>query len=169
MSEAQDQDLRQAHLERLQQMPIFGGVSEAALGFLLDGAQRVEVPQGEFFFREREPGTSMFVLESGRVCLLKSRSGEQEVLGELGPGDCFGEMALIDLHPRSASVRSLAPCTAVELPSQLLYRLYERDQEQFTLIVLNLARELSRRLRDTDERLFEHGLHAPGAAGPLRT
>ena len=71
-----------------------------------------------------------------------------------GPGDCFGEMALLDLYPRSASVRAEADCTAIELAPDNLLRLFEHDAEQFALIQMNIAREMSRRLRATDELLF---------------
>jgi CRP/FNR family cyclic AMP-dependent transcriptional regulator len=70
----------------------------------------------------------------------------------LARGDCFGEMALIDLNPRSASVVAVEDCIALEISHQALYVLYEHYLEQFTLIQMNL-REVSRRLRALDERL----------------
>jgi CRP-like cAMP-binding protein len=70
------------------------------------------------------------------------------------PGDCVGEMALMDLFPRSASVRALSDCTAIRLTPQDLLRLFETDVEQFAMIQMNLGREVSRRLRHTDELLF---------------
>ena len=73
---------------------------------------------------------------------------------EFVPGDCFGEMALMDLFPRSASIRALADCTAIELTPDDLMRLYEHDLEQFTLVQMNIGREVCRRLRATDELLF---------------
>ena len=96
----------------------------------------------------------MYVLESGRVTVSKSWQGHQLLLRRLGDGDCFGEMALLDLFPRSASVRADADCSAIELSSVNLYRLFEHDAEQFALIQMNIAREMSRRLRVTDDLLF---------------
>jgi CRP-like cAMP-binding protein len=63
-------------------------------------------------------------------------------------------MALLDLCPRSASVRAVEDCSAIELSSANLYRLFERDVEQFALIQMNIGREMSRRLRITDDLLF---------------
>ncbi|MDH5538502.1 MAG: cyclic nucleotide-binding domain-containing protein [Rhizobacter sp.] len=114
----------------------------------------MSLAQGEFFFRQGEPGESMFVLERGRVEILKERTGaEPHVLRDLGAGDCFGEMAIMDLAPRSASVRALEDCVAIEVSSANLMRLYQKDLEQFALIEMNLGRELSRRLREADERM----------------
>jgi CRP/FNR family cyclic AMP-dependent transcriptional regulator len=141
-------------IELLQQMPIFGAIREDALAYLLEPAPSVHVAAGAYFFREGEPAQSMYVLESGRVSILKQWEGRELLLRELGAGDCIGEMALLDLFPRSASVRAVLDCTAIELTPAHLMRLYEKDLEQFALVQMNIAREMSRRLRVTDELLF---------------
>lgn len=138
----------------LQQMPLFGGISDAALSFLLEISADTRVRRGAYFFREGEPGESMFVLESGQVEIRKHARHGSLLLCRLGPGNCFGEMALIDLSPRSASVQALEDCHGFEIFSASLFQLYEHDLEQFALIQMNMARELSRRLRVADERLL---------------
>jgi CRP-like cAMP-binding protein len=119
------------------------------------------VPKDAFFFREGDRAESMFVLESGEVAVLKRWEGRQYLLGHLREGDCFGEMALLDLFPRSASVRAVADCAAIELSTASLFSLYETDLEQFALVQMNIARELSRRLRAADERRFLAHVGAP--------
>ena len=138
----------------LQQMPLFGGIREDTLCFLLGVSRDAHVRSGAFFFREGDPGESMFVLESGTVEVRKKTRQATLLLSRLGPGDCFGEMALIELAPRSASVQALEDCSAFEIFAASLHQLYERDLEQFALIEMNMAREVSRRLRATDERLL---------------
>jgi CRP-like cAMP-binding protein len=103
----------------------------------------------------------MFVLETGRAAILKLWRGEQHVLRTLEQGDCFGEMALMDMKSRSASVVATEDCTAIELSAGCLFELYEHDLEQFTLIQMSMGREVSRRLRDTDDRLFEAMMGSP--------
>ena len=105
----------------------------------------------------------MVVLESGRAEAHKVHGGESRVIGRFGPGDCFGEMALLDLHPRSATVVAVEPCRALSIGPDDLYALYHHDLESFALIQMNLAREMSRRLRVTDELLFRLG---QGDSGP---
>jgi CRP/FNR family cyclic AMP-dependent transcriptional regulator len=146
--------MQATRIELLQRMPIFGGVREDVLRFLLELSSVVSVRANEFFFRENDGANSMFVLEAGRVAVFKSWQGEECLLHYLGAGDCFGEMALMDLQPRSASVRALEDCTAIELSTHTLYRIYEKDLEQFTMIEMNMGREVCRRLRLADERLF---------------
>jgi CRP/FNR family transcriptional regulator, cyclic AMP receptor protein len=143
-----------ARIELLQQMPIFGAIDDAALRFLLDAVPSVTVAGGEFFFHERDPADCMYVLESGRVAVLKEWEGRELLLRHLDNGDCFGEMALLDLFPRSASVRAESECRAMALTPDHLYGLYERDAKQFALIQMNIGREMSRRLRVADDQLF---------------
>jgi len=144
-------------IELLQRMPIFGALREDTLQFLLEQARAKAVPAGEYFFREKDPADSLYVLEAGRVAVIKSWQDGEFVIRELERGDCFGEMALMDFFPRSASVRALADCEAIALAPADLYRLFERDAEQFALIQMNMGREVCRRLREADELLFrEH-------------
>jgi CRP/FNR family cyclic AMP-dependent transcriptional regulator len=160
----------QARIELLQQMPIFGAVDAETLEFLLAPAPVIEVPAGGFFCREGDPAHAMFVLETGKLTISKQWQGHDLLLRRLGPGDCFGEMALLDLFPRSASVRADADCRAIELTAANLYRLFDRDAAQFAVIQMNIGRELSRRLRATDELLFRTrmgaGLEAPPRVEP---
>ena len=152
-----------AQIKLLQRMPIFGAIRDDALEFIVDQTRSVAVRAGTYFFREEDEALSMFVLETGRVAILKNWLGEELLVRELGPGDCFGEMALMDLLPRSASVRALEDCLALELLPSTLLALYERDMEQFTLIQMNMGREVCRRLRATDEILFQFRMGAAPA------
>jgi CRP-like cAMP-binding protein len=63
-------------------------------------------------------------------------------------------MALMDMYPRSASVQAETDSSAFKISSAALLDLYQHDMEQFTLLQMNLGREVSRRLREADERLF---------------
>lgn len=152
----------------LQAMPIFGALRDDALECLIEGAPWVQRASGEFYCREGDAAQCMYVIEQGTVEVSK-RWGERDwPLHRLHAGDCFGEMALMDYFPRSASVRAVEPCRAIEIASAALHRLAEHDMEQFALIQMNLGREVSRRLRATDELLFRlrQGEALQGDAGP---
>ena len=140
--------------ELLRRMPVFGGLNDAALHLILSHCQVVTVPAGEYFFHEGEGAESFFVLEQGTV--LVEREWEQATLqlGRLKRGDCIGEMAIIDLLPRSASVRAEVNCVAIEITLSALRELYRQEVEQYAIIMMNMGREVSRRLRRTDDRLL---------------
>jgi CRP-like cAMP-binding protein len=144
----------EARIELLQRMPIFGGIRADVLQFLLGLCPVVSVPANEFFFREHDQADSMFVLEAGKVAVLKSWGGQEYVLSILKEGDCFGEMAVMDLGPRSACVRAVEDCTAIHISAANLHQVYTQDFKQFALIQMNMGREVCRRLREADNRLF---------------
>jgi CRP/FNR family transcriptional regulator, cyclic AMP receptor protein len=149
-----------ARLALLQNMPIFGGVRADILQFILDASPSVSAPKGKRFFQEQDAANSMFVLEQGKVAILKHWKGHEYLLHHLQSGDCFGEMSLIDMLPRSASVLAVEDCVAIEIFSTTLIQVYEKDLEQIALIYMNMGREVSRRLREMDERLFQAKLEA---------
>ena len=89
----------------LQRMPIFGGIGEKIIATLLDGATITHRASGEYFFEQGDRGTSAFVLERGEVAILREYDQQRHLLRNLNTGDCFGEVALLDFGPRSASVK----------------------------------------------------------------
>ena len=155
--------MQEARIELLQRMPIFGGTRPEILQFLLGFCPIVSVPANEFFFREDQQGDSMFVLELGKAAVLKSWHGEDYFLQTLKEGDCFGEMAVMDHCPRSASVRAVDDCIAIHISAANLYQVYARDLKQFALIQMNMGREVCRRLREADNRLFGARIGTPDA------
>jgi CRP-like cAMP-binding protein len=93
----------------------------------------------------------MYVLESGQVSVHKTWLDRDLIIGTMGAGDCFGEVALIDSSARSASVRADTICSAIEISPLNLQALKDHDMEQYIEIQSNISRELCRRLRLADE------------------
>lgn len=156
--------MQQARIELLQRMPIFGGIRANTLQFLLGLCPVESVSANAFFFREGDQADSMFVLEAGKAAVLKSWHGQDYLLKTLNQGDCFGEMAVMDLCPRSASVRAVEDCTAIRISAANLHKVYSQDLKQFTLIQMNMGREVCRRLRELDDRLFSVRMETPGGS-----
>ena len=135
----------------LRNIGLFGALPERVLEELASELQVLEVPAGTYVFREGEAASCMFVVVQGDVDVLKkSRAGLDSRVAVLGPGDWFGEMSIIDVQPRSATVLTVSPCRLVKITAADLDRLYRADVKAYALIVQNIARELSRRLRVAD-------------------
>ena len=139
----------------LQAMPFFGAISDNSVGLILEHSETLTKDTGEYFFRQGDHADSLYLLESGQAAIIKQTDDKEFLLRRANKGDCFGELALIDLKPRSASVRAEAACTAIKIPSAALLALYQSNPEQFLIIQMNISRELSRRLRSADERWFK--------------
>lgn len=137
--------------EQLRDIGLFGGLSDAALDALLADLSVATVEAGEFVMREGETARDMFVVLGGELEVVKKTpSGSEARFAMLGPGDWVGEMSILDVMPRSASVRALAPSMLVVISAGDLDKLYRRDVQSYAMVVMNIARELSRRLRVAD-------------------
>ena len=150
--------MKESRLRLMQNMPIFGGIQETTLEFLRERAFIIKVSRGEYFFHERDLGNAMYVLEKGRVEVLREWEGVQYKLRELNVGDCFGEMALMECSPRSASVHALEDCQAIEITAAKFHAVYNKYPQEYVLMYMNMGREVSRRLRLADGRLFTHDI-----------
>ncbi|WP_291995989.1 cyclic nucleotide-binding domain-containing protein [Candidatus Accumulibacter sp. ACC012] len=139
----------------LQDQALFGGVDDRAMAVIIPLLRELRFAAGEAIVGEGDDGDSLFIICSGSVEVLKASAAEdghfEKRLAVLKVGDVFGEMELIDMQRRSATVRALEPVSALALSNGDLFTIYETDLPTFTLIVLNLARELSRRLRRLDD------------------
>lgn len=142
--------------EQLRNIGLFGALPTETLEHLAETLTRVVPDTGEVVFREGDDARDMFVVLSGEMEVLKkSKRGIDARVALLGPGDWFGEMGVLDVQPRSATVRAVAPSRLLRVTSSDLDALYRHDVKSYALITLNLARELSRRLRVTDSILAD--------------
>ena len=148
----------------LRQVPVFGGLEGHSLENLIDLLEERTFRPGEPIFNEGELGRTMYVLREGAVEVSRrSQSGKHVVIVELGPGETFGEMTLVELQPRSATVVAKTKCVTYSLTNMDLYHLYQQDNYAYVITLQNICRMLSRRLRKADSRIVE--FLAAGAAG----
>jgi CRP-like cAMP-binding protein len=137
--------------ESLEQIGLFGALDRDMLTFLAASLHTVDMGPGDLVFREGDTSSEMYVVLRGEFEVLKrSKRGVDARVAMLGTGDWFGEMSILDVQPRSASVRSLAASRLLIVTRVDLETLYRRDVKAYSLLVLNVARELSRRLRVAD-------------------
>ncbi len=136
----------------LREIGLFGGLDEETLEVLARELPAEQVPVGTRVVSEGDSAREMFVVVSGELEVLKRSPGGNEVrVAMLGPGSWFGEMAIVDVQPRSATVRSLAPSALLRVSAEHVDRLlYRRDLKAYSLLIMNIAREMSRRLRVAD-------------------
>jgi CRP-like cAMP-binding protein len=91
-------------------VPLFAEVDPRDLRELADELRPRSYRKGEVVFVAGDPGTSLYVIDSGRVKLsLSSADGREVILDLLGAGEVFGEMALLDGEPRSADAAAVEP------------------------------------------------------------
>ena len=139
-------------ISTLRDIGLFGALSDDVLDHLAGRLKTARMSPGDEVFREGDDvAREMYVVLEGEMEVSKrGRRGGDVCIAILGPGDWFGEMSMIDMQPRSATVRALAPSQLLRITSEDLDRLYRSDLKSYALIVLNIARGMSRRLRVRD-------------------
>lgn len=136
--------------------PFFGGLSDASLDLLVSMLVERRFDAGTTVVAEGEPGRSMFVVQSGELVVSRRlESGHVIRMAGLDPGDFFGEMTLIEMQNRSATVVARSATVLYELTAQKLYACYKTDITAYVIVIQNISRELCRRLRRADNRIAE--------------
>ncbi|HVM29241.1 MAG TPA: cyclic nucleotide-binding domain-containing protein [Candidatus Limnocylindrales bacterium] len=125
--------------EALSRLPLFAGISEESLRRLSEAAGEQEFGPGEFIVRQGQLGSGLYVILEGEASVLR---GSTE-LARLGPGEFFGEMAVLDQQPRMASVRAESQTRCLAIASWDLLRQLEED----SALALNLIHGLVARIR----------------------
>ncbi|WP_027530351.1 Crp/Fnr family transcriptional regulator [Bradyrhizobium sp. WSM3983] len=137
--------------------PFFGGLTDASLDLLMSMLVECRCDAGATIVAEGAAGRSMFIVKSGRLAVSKrANSGSVVPISVLGPGDFFGEMTLIEMQNRSATVVAESPTVLYELTAQKLYACYKADIHAYVIVLQNINRELCRRLRRSDDRFAGH-------------
>ena len=130
---------------------LFGGLMPEELESIVPYFRSASFAAGEAVIREGEPNDRVHFILDGRVQV--TRSGV--LLVELGEGDTFGEMEFLDVMPAAATVSAIVPTTVAAVSNCALHEISKADMRIFAIIVMNLARDLSRRLRRMDELMAD--------------
>jgi CRP/FNR family cyclic AMP-dependent transcriptional regulator len=139
----------------LKNIPLFAGLDDQELSLLEQHANTRTFPKNAILITEGDDTDSLYIIQSGKVRIFMSNpDGKEIILNEQGPGEHFGELALVDDAPRSASVMALEK-TQVSIISRQDFRqvLGKHPDLAFSLI-----RDLSRRIRVLSENVKDLAL-----------
>ena len=138
----------------LRGVPLFEDLGVRDIGYLIQSLFKKTYAQGEALFEEGDIGRALFIIETGSVELVKrGPDGKPQLLAITGAGDFFGEMALIEELPRSASAIASIDTTVYLLYRTRLFGLVKARPRVGVIILNQLVKLLSARLRSTSERL----------------
>jgi CRP-like cAMP-binding protein len=138
--------------QQLQTFALFQGIREADIAVIAGLLTSRNFSEGGYLCFQGDPADCLFLIETGSVEVLNRVSEETEIqLAIRQEGDSIGEMALVEHELRFASVRCLEPVKALVLARDDLQRLTENHPKLSMLIMMNILREVSRRLFDADQ------------------
>lgn len=125
---------------RLGEIPLLSGLDPDALGWLAGIALQVDTSPGQVLVQPAAPGSGLFVVEEGAVVV--ERAGRPDV--ELGPGECFGELALLtDEGLRTARVRARTGGRCLAIPRREFVDLLHEQPSVAIMLLSTLARRLA--------------------------
>ncbi len=123
---------------------LFRGLDETALRALAEEVEWVFLPGGERLIRQGDPGDALYVALDGRLrVMIRQEDGQDTTVGEIGRGECVGEMAILTEETRSASVYAIRDSNLVKLSTEA----FNRFKQQYPLILEEIVQLLIRRLR----------------------
>jgi CRP-like cAMP-binding protein len=137
--------------EELQRYSLFGGILPDKIKQILPHMIDEVFDAGQTIIVEGTPNDKICFIVEGKVAVIK----DHITLSELGRGNTFGEMEVLDVMPSVATIRALVPTKTISITNKGLREIHKLDIHSFSLMVMNLARDLSRRLRYMDERAVE--------------
>ncbi|MCB1038982.1 MAG: cyclic nucleotide-binding domain-containing protein [Acidimicrobiales bacterium] len=137
---------RTKHLEHLAEIPLFSALSKRDLGRIAKASNEITVDAGHVLVDQGDAGREAFVIVDGTASV--RRNGRR--VGELGPGDSIGELALLDHGPRTATVTAETPLTALVLSA----REFAGVIEEVPGLAQKLLGQLAARVRDLDRQIY---------------
>ena len=136
----------------LASIPVLTGIGQGALDLLAREGLVRDFGPCSWIVREGDEGHSFFILVMGQVEVVKHAETPHAVaLATLRDGDFFGEMCVVEPMPRAASIRALTAVRAIEIRAATLHHLFKQEPGQYAIVLLNVARDMARRLRKIDE------------------
>ncbi len=142
-------------LDSLATIPFFSGLDPAALERVAAGMRSRRFRRGEVIFHLGDPGDALFIVVAGDVKIsLPSDTGDEAILATLGPGSVFGELALLDGAPRSATATAMSPTDAVVLPRDRFRELIATEAGVRDALLASIAGELRRLTTHVEELHF---------------
>ncbi len=137
----------------LKEIPIFSELSAKELRKVEAICYDRFYKEGEEIFHEGEPGTGMYIIKTGHVHISKKHEEHETQIAALEPGDFFGELALLDESPRSATAIATAASEIIGIYRPDFLDLIKRDPWAGTSILLKLAELIGMRLKEASEKL----------------
>lgn len=140
----------------LSQISFLGGISNTQREEIFQLFEVGHFSKGEYISRKGEAATHIYIIEKGKVDLLVGDHDVTVKKREFNVGDCFGEAAMLSMINNTASFVAAEDCDLIVLSRRSLNQLRREDAAAFSILILNLARELARKLQYTDEMLLKH-------------
>src|SRR3954471_13444982 len=136
--------------DAIRNVPLFGSLDDRAAQKLCDMLETVDCHSEQKLFRAGDAGNAMYLIENGEIKIsVNGADGQEITVAELGPGDFFGEMAMLDGQARSANATAVESARLASLSRKHFMSFMAANSD----VALEMLSALTQRLRQTDELL----------------
>lgn len=136
------------YLNHLAKVPLFSACSKKELQTIARASDDIEVPKGKVLVQEGKPGHEFFLILGGNAAVKRGK----KTIAKLGPGQYFGELALLDRGPRSASVEATSDLDVLVLGQ----REFAGVIDEVPSLAHKLLTSMAQRLREADAKAYSH-------------
>jgi CRP-like cAMP-binding protein len=140
----------------LKNVTVFSGFDEANIRMICDRCRVLSFDPGSVIIEENTPATEIYIILRGNVSIVLGLRSEPFELLRFGGGNCLGEASVIGIQKHSASAIAIEKSALLVLSRSVLMELFEVDKALFSLLILNIARELARRLYHSNELILKY-------------
>lgn len=140
----------------LKNVTVFSGMDDKSLRMICDRCEVLSFDSGTVIIEENTPATEIFILLKGCVAIVLGLPEEPFELLRFGSGNCLGEASVIGIQKHSASAVTVEKSTLLVLSRSVMMEIFDIDKALFSLLILNIARELARRLHHSNELIMKY-------------
>jgi CRP/FNR family transcriptional regulator, cyclic AMP receptor protein len=147
-------EAKMANIELMRELPVFESLTTGELVQIERVLHERPYGPGEVVFNEGEPGAGLYIIKKGEIAIRKKVTGGDDIeLAVIPERSFFGELALLDETPRSASACAVSPSILYGFSKPDLEHLLERNQKLGVKIIINLSKLVTRRLIKSNENM----------------
>lgn len=149
-----------ASSEQLKKLALFMEFTQPEMETLIELADPMMFKPGTVVVRQDETGDALYIVVDGTAVVTHKRDGKEVLLAKIGPGDFFGELALVDDGPRSATVTAVGDCIMLKVPQAVVRALAGVYPNAAFKMVMAIAKVLVARMRQGNQRYIDSMLAA---------
>lgn len=143
-------------LHILDEISLLGGFSNDQVKVVFDHLSCISYKKGDIIFEQGDTASEIYIIRSGTIKIFVNMDSTPLELIEYGTGQCFGESSAIGILPHSASAIATSDLRLLVLPNKELNKIFKDDSALFGQLILNIAREVCRRLHNADETILHY-------------
>jgi CRP-like cAMP-binding protein len=140
----------------LSQISVWGGFTDKQQAKIYRRLEAGAFGKGEYIFRKGDQPTHIYIVKSGKIDLLASDQDVSIRKETVEAGGCFGIASLMAMQPQMVTAVAAEDSQVMVLSRQALLELRHEDIELFALLMMNIAREIARRLKAADDMILQH-------------